>query len=317
MLLLFAQCIAIILQLVAMSAATRLTKATKYNASWIFFIIAIIIITLQRGEEFIHSLNAEFDLGLSLKIPHSIYIWGGVIVSVCIAGALFLIRRLIIFIEDSELKRHNAQEQTLNSVIAAEERQRQRLAKELHDGLGPLLSTAQMSISAIRTSDQTQKEIIANAEQAIALALKSLKSTSGALSSHVLENFGLSRALSNVVKSNLYNGIEIKFYTNIGSRRFNPAHELAIYRVATELISNSFKHSKATLITIDLVWTGVKIEFVYSDNGVGFNPEIESIGMGLRNIRSRIESIKGKIEITSSPNNGIKVLTNFASNQIQ
>lgn len=318
MTLLIFQLIAIVLQLIAMVVATRLVRATKFNASWIFFNVAIVIITLQRIDEFFISLNDHFQLGLSLSIPHDIALWGGVVISVAIAGALLLIRKLISFIEFSERKRSAEQEKTLNAVIVAEENQRQLIAKELHDGLGPLLSTAQMSISAIRATDEKQKEIIANAENAIVLALKSLKSTSGSLSSHVLENFGLSRAISNIVKNiDPLKKVEIKFYTNLASRRFTAQHELVVYRVVSELLNNSLKHSKATKITLDVVWTGSQMEVVYSDNGCGFDPKAVTLGMGLGNISSRVESVKGNFELQSSPNGGTKVMISFKTKEVE
>lgn len=300
----------------AMVVTTRLIKTTKYNASWMLFVVAIGLITMQRIDEFVVSLNQKYELGWALSIPHELSLWGGIVISVCIVVALFLIRKLILFIKVNELKRNDAQEKTLNAVIVAQESQRQKIAKELHDGLGPLLSTAQMSISAIKPSDDFQKEIVANAENAISLALKAVKSTSGALSSHVLENFGITSAISSVIKTiDPLKRINIKFYTNIATRRFVGSHELIVYRIVTELLNNSLKHSQADLVNLDLVWTGSHFELVYSDNGCGFDVKAPTIGMGLLNITSRVESVKGRIDIVSVKGGGMKVSISFASTE--
>ena len=221
-------------------------------------------------------------------------------------------------VEDS---RRLTEKMFLNAIIQAEEKERKRFAKELHDGLGPLLSTVKMSVSSLAQlkQDQASEEIVKNTEMIINEAIKSLKEISDNLSPHVLDNFGLLRALRNFTnKINATKAIHIKLESNLGIERFEANIEVVLYRVICELINNTIKHARAKKIEISLMKEEKNITIVYKDNGRGFNKEKLSErsgnrGMGLSNIFSRINSLKGEFSIESEPGKGtwvnIKVKT--------
>ena len=110
------------------------------------------------------------------------------------------------------------EKELLHAIIQAEERERKRFAKDLHDGLGPILSTIKMSLTTIerREYDETSRSILRNADSAIDEAIKSIREISSNLSPHILENFGLRKAIRNFInKINLTDEIQIDFSSNI------------------------------------------------------------------------------------------------------
>jgi signal transduction histidine kinase len=200
----------------------------------------------------------------------------------------------------------------LNTIIQTEEKERKRFAKDLHDGLGPLLSTVKMSVSSLAQMkhNEASREIVENTELVINEAIKSLKEISDNLSPHVLNNFGLVRALSNFSnKINITKTIRINLVSNLKDERFDNNVEVVLYRVVCELINNTIKHAKAKKIDLSLTKDGDYLTIIYQDDGKGFNvakviEQPATSGMGFSNIYSRINSLKGEINIESEHKKG-------------
>ena len=133
--------IALLLQFAAIIYALRLVRKTKYNAIWILCIIGFILIAVERYFE-LRSLNGE---------PKYIYISIalGIMVTICVTIAVMFAHRLVSYLDKVEYQRHILNRRILTAVIRTEERSRLNFSKEMHDGLGPLLSSAKMSLSAL------------------------------------------------------------------------------------------------------------------------------------------------------------------------
>jgi len=203
----------------------------------------------------------------------------------------------------------------LNAIINTEENEKKRFAKDLHDGLGPLLSTVKMSLSALteRIKDPSGMVILNNTSYLINESLNAIKDISNNLSPHVLLNFGLSSALGAfTTKINQTKAIEIDFKTNMENQRLDNDKEVVFYRAACELIANSISHSGASKIEIELNKHEKFITLQFSDNGRGFDTSIlgreESKGMGLSNIETRVRSIEGVFILESTPGKGTSAL---------
>ena len=211
--------------------------------------------------------------------------------------------------------RLNRQRQLLNrriltAVLRTEEKTRSRFSKELHDGLGPLLSSAKMSLSALAREerDPEQREIIANTTYVIDEAIRSLREISNNLSPHVLIDFGLARGVQNFIdRSAAMHNVKIRFTTNLRTECYDPDTEVILYRVICELINNSLKHSGCKSINLSLSQSSGSLSLEYTDDGRGFNPQaMMDCGMGLSNIASRINSLGGRFQITSSRGRGMR-----------
>ena len=308
--------IAIILQFFAVGVAIKLIRVTKYNSSWMLLTLGFILMAIMRLVEFLPYIS-----DIKPQDYREIFVWMGVIMALAFAIGIFMIQKIFKYMKRVEDSRRLTEKMFLNTIIQTEEKERKRFAKDLHDGLGPLLSTVKMSVSSLAQMkhDEASREIVENTELVINEAIKSLKEVSDNLSPHVLINFGLVRALTNFTnKINIAKTIRISINTTLKDERFDDNVEVVLYRVICELINNTIKHAHAKKINISLTVDGDYMTIIYKDDGKGFdvNKIIEqqgSTGMGLSNIYSRINSLKGEINIESEYKKGIlvtiKVLT--------
>jgi signal transduction histidine kinase len=308
--------IAIVLQFFAVGVAIKLTRVTKYNFSWMLLTIGFILMAVMRLVEFLPYVS-----NIKPQDYREIFVWGGVITSLAFAIGVFMIQRIFKYMKRVEDSRRLTEKMFLNAIIQTEEKERKRFAKDLHDGMGPLLSSVKMSVSSlvahIKPEDAT-REIVENTELVINEAIKSLKEISDNLSPHVLNNFGLVRALSNFTnKINITKTIRITLITELKEERFDSNVEVVLYRVICELINNTIKHAQAKKIHISLTREDEYLTIIYKDDGKGFDvtkviEQPASSGMGFSNIYSRINSLKGEINIESENKKGtlvtIKVL---------
>lgn len=307
--------IAIVLQFFAVGVAIKLTRVTKYNFSWMLLTIGFILMAIMRLVEFLPYINV-----IKPQDYREIYVWGGVITSLAFAIGVFMIQRIFKYMKRVEDSRRLTEKMFLNAIIQTEERERKRFAKDLHDGMGPLLSTVKLSVSSLAQMkhDPASQEIVDNTEIVINEAIKSLKEISDNLSPHVLNNFGLVRALNNFInKINVAKTIRISLNTELKDERFDSSVEVVLYRVICELINNTIKHAHAKKIHISLTKENEYLNIIYKDDGKGFDvkkiiDQPSGSGMGFSNIYSRINSLKGEINVESEYKKGtlvnIKVL---------
>lgn len=207
---------------------------------------------------------------------------------------------LLVTIRDVR-ERKSAEQKVLNAVIQAEENERSRFAKDLHDDLGPILSSIKMYIQYLRTYEDSddKKDLINRLIYTVDDSIKSIRRISYNLSSHLLQNMGLINALqTHADRINLTDSLKIAITHNLPEGHRLPSNiEIVIYRVLLELITNSVRHSQGTAIGIGLNLNQDQLIVDYSDNGIGF--DIDKIlhdntkGIGLKNILSRVRSIKG------------------------
>lgn len=313
MILKIALLIAIIFQIIAAILSLKLTKRTKYNLSWIFitlsFVFLLIRMTIEALPFFFYTKPQDYKL---------LYIWFGVASSIFFAVGLILIGKIFSYMERMEKEKRANENRFLSVIIKAEENERRRLAKELHDGLGPLLSTIKMSVSALKKQNNSEhsKEILNNLDNVIVESIKSIKDISNNLSPHVLDHFGLNKAINNFIdKINTTETLKINFKSNINNQRFEQNIESVLYRVICELINNTMKHANASKVNIELNYDMYSIHMKYSDNGIGF--EVDNLfkpqekSTGYYNIYSRINSLKGKINVESLMDEGVNIRINI------
>lgn len=296
--------ISVVLQLFATVIAIRMIKETKYNSVWILIILALGFMTASRVLQFIH-----YALIGDASPAFIVLVWTGIATSLCITIALFYARKLVEYIDRLIFQKQLTSKRILSTVLRTEEKERIRFSKELHDGLGPLLSSAKMSLSALSKTGQADSniEIIHNTNYVIDEAIRSLREISNNLSPHVLNEFGLGRGVENFV--NRLGGIHemsVVYTTNLKGERFDADVEVILYRIICELINNTLKHSGASEAKLDLQYDGDRLRLAYRDNGKGFDPRSASgSGMGLANIASRISTLNGSLELDSSKGSGM------------
>ena len=200
----------------------------------------------------------------------------------------------------------------LNASIEAEERERNYFARELHDGIGPLLSSIKLYHQWLNKPDllTPREEILANIDATIQETITSVKEISHKLSPHVLVNFGLVFAINAFIdKLKETCPICIKFETNI-ENRLEKDIEITIYRIIIECINNTIKYAQAKNVSIVLKKTPNEIIADFADDGIGFNYD-ETIksgkGLGLYNMQNRIKTLGGNFSINTQPGKGVKI----------
>jgi len=203
------------------------------------------------------------------------------------------------------------QDQLLETVILTEEKERKRIASDLHDGLGPVLSAVNLFFEAyIDAPTGTEKNNIETKLKVIINdAIADVSRISHNISPHILENYGLTAALKTFIDQ-LNNSDKIKIELRIDNlNRFELKHELTVYRTITELINNTIKHANSNKIEISFEQTGDILKIRYEDDGSGFsklNTLNDNNGMGIQNIQNRIESLGGNITFSNAENGGMK-----------
>ena len=259
--------VAIVIQTIATLFAIRLIRTTKYNSIWILFTIGFTLLSVERVVQFLRA-NGQ-------TLPYEVFVWLGLVISISMSIGVMYAHKLFKYIARLNRQRQLLNKRILTAVLRTEEKSRSRFAKDLHDGLGPLLSSARMSLSALQRESlpADQQEIIGNTTYVIDEAIRSLREISNNLSPHVLNDFGLARGIQNFVgKSSAMHDVKIRFTTNLRSERYDTDVEVILYRVVCELVNNSLKHSGCTEINLSLSKSGDTLALDYTDNGRGFNP---------------------------------------------
>jgi signal transduction histidine kinase len=298
--------VSILMQLAATGVAIGLVRKTKFNSVWILLIVALLLMTASRVLQFIHFIPRETVSGWVIALT-----WFDIAISLALTVVLFNARRLVEYIDRLIFQNSLTSKRILSTILRTEEKERSRFSKELHDGLGPLLSSARMSLSALPAEGRgkNEAEIIDNTTYVIDEAIRSLREISNNLSPHVLGEFGLGKGVANFVSrlSGIHPDTRIDYSTNLRAERFDTDVEVILYRVICELVSNSLRHADASEVTLSLHYDGAGITLDYSDNGRGFNHGADSSsGMGLSNISSRINTLGGELDILSSQGEGMR-----------
>ena len=294
--------ISILVQTLATVYALRLVRTTKYNSVWILFIVGFSLLSVERVVQLLLACGAEVN-------PRWWFGYLGIVVSVCLSIGVVYAHKLFKYIARLNRQRQTLNKRILTAVLRTEEKARSRFSKELHDGLGPLLSSAKMSLSALAREERTpeQREIIDNTTYVIDEAIRSLREISNNLSPHVLNDFGLARGVQHfIARSAAMHNVRIRFTTNLRAERYDTDVEVILYRVICELINNSLKHAACTNVNLSLSRAGTTLVLDYSDNGRGFDSKaMMDCGMGLSNIDSRINSLGGTFDIDSAKGKGM------------
>jgi PAS domain S-box-containing protein len=216
---------------------------------------------------------------------------------------------LISVIRDITERKH-LESKILDTIISTEEKEREKFARNLHDELGPLLSSIKMYVNSLSSNSEKPKHdfIISQLKIILKEVIQSTKELSNDLSPHVLVNYGLLAALEWFINQ-LKPYIAITLESNLKDERYPSSIELSIYRIIKELINNTVKHAQASKITISLHLILNSIHLNYADNGSGFNKNwhnnYEFMGMGMSNIISRCRSLNATSKFFNNTPNGM------------
>jgi len=201
------------------------------------------------------------------------------------------------------------------AIIEAEEKERRRIAQDLHDGVGQILSAAKLNLSGLESqinlNNDKQKEAFKTALSLIDDSVKEVRIVSHNMMPNTLIKLGLASAIKEFITKiqgtpNLKVNLEIVGLTE----RIDQEKETVLYRVIQEVVANIIKHAGATEIGLQLVKHEKELSIIIEDNGSGFDTSKinEYTGIGLKNIISRVEFINGTVHFDSTINKGTTVI---------
>jgi signal transduction histidine kinase len=210
--------------------------------------------------------------------------------------------------QESELK-------VLMALMEGEEKERSRLARELHDGVGGILSATKMHLSILK-NEEAVPERSNKFDHTVSMldnASQEIRTIAHNLSPDILMRYELDAALENFCQKVSNEKLQVDFYFLGEPLRLKNNFKLIIYRIVQELVNNIIKHAEASHALVQLSLHEQVLSITVEDNGRGFNLT-ENKGLGLHNLKSRVQDIGGQLNIESSEGNGTTVYLEFDTN---
>jgi len=228
-----------------------------------------------------------------------------------------VVHRQKILRKEIELKQNEAlhQKDLLNAAIAAQEMEQARIAKDLHDDLGALLSSLKLRVTHFERQEPSKEAVgvySSEMKQMLGDGIQSVRRIVNDLLPPVLKDFGLKEGIEELV-TNFRKATEIQINASVSwdDKRLPMEMELPIYRITQELFNNSIKHSKARNIWLHILVDEGKLILEYRDDGKGFDPDTQKRNLGFRNFESRTQALEGTFEFSSESGKGFRAFFEF------
>lgn len=279
----------------------------------LFYLKKHAILSTAKNSKTIDELQTKYEitqredqlLKQQFEITKRNYWMIGIIVFV-----LLMLLIVFVFYKQAQLKQRNA---AMQAIIETEESERRRIAQDLHDSVSQTMSAAKINLTVIGgelpfVSDDQRKRF----EKAINLVdygFREVRTISHNMMPWALHKTGLAQVIKHFIENIENDTIAINFYSKGFDAPFDDTIEIILYRVLQESVNNVMKHANASRLDISLIRDETNISLTIEDNGLGFDaakPEAYS-GMGLNNLRSRINFLKGKVELDSQVGRGTLV----------
>lgn len=268
----------------------------------------------EKENDTLRSENQVKDLTISQKnTQRNIFII--LFISVIIIGSLLYSRVRMKRKEELAKEMMIQQELRSKAVIDAEERERTRIARELHDGIGQQLSAAKLNVAGLqavlKNKSGEENTLLQNAVELLDDSVKEVRSVSHSMMPNALVKSGLVSAMREFIHrisagGNLKINLEIIGLTE----RLEQTTETVLFRALQEIVTNIIKHAEANEVSIQLIQHENELNVLIEDNGVGFDVQKtlrDANGIGLKNIQSRIEFLKGNVFFDSYPGKGTTI----------
>ena len=197
----------------------------------------------------------------------------------------------------------------IDAMIEGQEKERQRIANELHDDLGGLMATVKLHFNALEK--EKNPKIYDKTNDLIEEAYQKIRSVAHTKNAGVLANQGLLKAVQQIAENiSISNSIQVEVFDHELNQRLENSLELTLFRIIQELLTNIIKHSKASEVSIHLTNHDESLNIMVEDNGIGFDTKKINIenSMGLKSIDKRISNLNGQFSIESELGKGTIVI---------
>ena len=213
-------------------------------------------------------------------------------------------QRLVIALDITEQR--EAEEKAISAIIEGEERERQRIAEELHDGLGQYLSACNMNLKSLyedleNISDKHAK-IFETGLELLNYAISETRNIAQNLLPKAIQDYGLELAIESLINHLKINtGIKFTYYNNVSGIDIPDKVQINLYRILQEGINNAIRHGNPTTIDIQLVYSDNELLMAIEDNGIGFDmTNLSTPGIGLRSIKTRAGAMSADFDLRSN-----------------
>lgn len=200
------------------------------------------------------------------------------------------------------------------AIIEAEEKERSRIAQDLHDGLGQMLAASRMHVSALKNAvAQKEKQFAEKALDILNDAYIEVRNISHNMMPNALMRLGLIPAIKELVENiNAAQSLTISFSSNVEGS-LGKSMDITIYRIVQEVLNNMMKHARADRIVMEIAKNKDNLNISISDNGIGFDTNLihESKGLGWKGIYSRVSMLDGTIKLNSILKQGTIIYINL------
>ncbi len=275
----------------------------------------------MKEKEIIILKNTQREHELILKRrKYQLIILITIILIVALVAAFIIVRNKYrqlldaqkLHIQEQQIKQLEQEKQLVatQAILEGEATERKRLARDLHDGLGGMLSVVKMGLHDVKSGVALDSDDVLRFNKVLEMldsSIRELRRVAHNMMPESLMRYGLKASLTDFC-GNIPN-VQFHYFGN--EQRLDSKLEMMIYRTAHELVNNALKHAQAQHINIQIVQGTDRVSLIVQDDGVGFDPKVKSEGTGLDNIRCRVQLFNGTMDIFSKTGNGTEVNVEF------
>lgn len=238
-------------------------------------------------------------------------------------GYLYIRAKQKIILKTTELQHQRISELekdrqfiAIESLLKGQEEERSRLARDIHDGLGSVLSSVKHTLTSMKGDMVIQGDhvsVFSKSVDMIDYSISELRRVAHNMMPEALIRFGLNEALHDFCNNLSTRDFKIEFISINMLERFDSSKEIVVYRIVQELITNTLKHASATEVIVQLIKDDNVVSLTVEDNGKGFDVAClkNCKGAGWTNIYNRVDYLNGKIDFDSKPGLGTSVIIEF------
>jgi signal transduction histidine kinase len=260
---------------------------------------------VQKKENTI--IQQQYDL---TKKNFLIYSIAGLLVATLLFGFFFFKNRRKTQHLKMQAMEMEQKKKTTQAVMQAEEEERKRIAEDLHDSVAQKMVVAKLNLEAfgnhLQQMDAPQQKIYDNINLLLTESTSEVRNLSHSMMPQAFSRSGLTTAVNDFLDTIEQPQLKINFSAEGDFFVVKENKALMIYRIIQECVQNVLKHAQATQLDISMIAANNEADIIIEDNGVGFNAGAPGIteSSGMKNIRSRIDYLSGKLDINSQPGNG-------------
>jgi len=292
--------------IILLSLVEQIVK--KNRAAWFYSISIFMLVVFSVAELIIHSGRANYELYYLSNFG----IQTGLVIEIIILN-FGLAYRFNSYKNEKEtllIEINKKQNELTERIIVTQETERRKIADQLHDDVGSMLSLAILQISTVIDREKSQDNInLEKSMKVLGSVSDTIRNMSHTLTPLAIEKYGFKNAIIDLIASiNLTNKIKVEYvilgFENTENYTSNFLNDM--YRVVQELLNNMIKHSEASHCLIQLIEHDDTLSLLIEDNGKGFKNDLLKVkkGVGLDNIKSRVEYFKGQIELSEKVEGG-------------